>query len=52
VPTREIPYPILYIYSFFDGQVKEFLPLVGHENKLDNSKVRKFDQFLRHNLDF
>uniref|UniRef100_A0A914D8C6 NAD-dependent epimerase/dehydratase domain-containing protein n=1 Tax=Acrobeloides nanus TaxID=290746 RepID=A0A914D8C6_9BILA len=41
VPTREIPYPILYIYSFFDGQVKEFLPLVGHEQKLDNSKAKQ-----------
>uniref|UniRef100_F1L7N0 Oxidoreductase n=1 Tax=Ascaris suum TaxID=6253 RepID=F1L7N0_ASCSU len=40
LPRFEVPYPILWLYSFFDREAREILVRVGYKIHLDNTKAK------------
>uniref|UniRef100_A0A7E4VXF1 Epimerase domain-containing protein n=1 Tax=Panagrellus redivivus TaxID=6233 RepID=A0A7E4VXF1_PANRE len=41
LPSLQVPYPILVLYSFFDSEAKSILMRVGRKVRFDNSKAKE-----------
>ncbi|TKR81176.1 hypothetical protein L596_015096 [Steinernema carpocapsae] len=41
IPTLEVPYPVVWLYSLFDSETRANLYRIGFEVKFDNSKAKE-----------
>jgi len=40
IPRFQVPYFVVYLYSFVDAQSRQILDRIGYEIKFDNSKAK------------